>query len=78
MGCQRTATLRDDIGMWQVVLVGCIDKGVDTVVDIFLDGVVDRRLARWRTRAVIVHAKTTTTVYEVHIITHLMQLDIEL
>ena len=37
---KRATALRDDIGMGQVVLVGGIYKSIDTVIDIFLDGVV--------------------------------------
>ena len=41
VGRQRTTALGDDVGMGEAVLVGGIDKGVDTVVHILLDGVVD-------------------------------------
>ena len=78
MGCQRTPTLCDDIGMRQVVLVGGIHEGVDTVVDVFLDTIVYGTLTRRRARAVIIYTKTTTAIHEVHVIAHLMQLDIEL
>ena len=78
MGCQRAATLRDDIRMRQIVLVGCIYEGIDTVIDVFLNRVVDRRLARRRTRTIIINAKTTSTIDKVDVIAHLMQLDIEL
>ena len=78
VGSQRTAAFGDDIGMRKIVLVGGFHEGVDTVVDIFLDGIVDRALARWRARSVVVDAESTTAVHEVHVISHLMQLDIEL
>ena len=45
VGSQGAATLRDDVGMGKMVLVGRIDKGVDAVVDILLYGIVDRALA---------------------------------
>ena len=64
--------------MRQVILVGCINKGVDTVVDVLLDRVVHTALTRWRTCAVIIDAQTTTAIHEINIIPHLMQLDIEL
>ena len=78
VGSQRTAALGDDIGMWQVVAVGGIDKGVDTVVDILLDGVVDRALARGRPCAVVVDAQSASAVDEIDVIAHFVQLDIEL
>ena len=78
VGSQRATALRDDIGVGQLVLVGGIHKGIDTVVDILLDGVVHRTLTRWRTCSVIVDTQSTSTVHEVYVIAHLVQLDIEL
>ena len=75
---QRASALRNDIGMRQVVLVGSIDEGVDTVVDILLNGVVDAALARRRTCAVIIDAQSAATIHEIDVIAHLVQLDIEL
>ena len=45
MGSQRATALCNQVGVGQVVLVSSINKGVDTVVDILLNRVVDRRLA---------------------------------
>ena len=64
--------------MRQTVLVGSINEGVDTVVDVFLDGVVDGALAGGRARAVVVDTQSATAVDELHVDAHLMQLDVEL
>ena len=64
--------------MGQSVLVGRLDEGVDTVVDVLLDGVVDTALARWRPCAVVVDAQSAAAVNELHAVAHLMQLNIEL
>ena len=78
MSSEGTATLGDDVRMRNPVLVGSLDKGIDAVVDILLDGVVDRALAGGRTGTVVVDTQSTATVNEVDIISHLMQLHIEL
>ena len=78
VGCQRASALGDDVGVWQVVLVGCLYEGVDTVVDVFLDGVVDGALAGGRARAVVVDTEAATAVDKLDVDAHLMQLDIEL
>ena len=64
--------------MGYAVLVGCIDEGIDTVVDIFLDRVVDRALAVGRAGAVVVHSQSAATVDEVHVVPHLVEVDVEL
>ena len=64
--------------MLDIILVGCIHEGIDTVVHIFLDGVVHGTFAAGRAGAVVIHAKTTTTIYEIYIVAHLVEVDIEL
>ena len=64
--------------MGNLVAVGCLDEGIDTVVDVLLDGVVHRAFRRWRARTVVVHAKSASAVYEVNIVAHLVELHIEL
>ena len=63
--------------MREIVLVGGIDEGIYTVVDILLYGVVDRAFATWRACSVVIDPKTATAVNEIHVISHLMKLDIE-
>ena len=75
---ERTAALGNQVGVSHAVLVGRIDKGVHAVVDVLLDGVVHRTFAARRARTVIVDTETTSAVHEVHIVAHLVQLDVEL
>ena len=46
VGSQRASTLSNDVWMRNLILIGSIDKLIDTVVDVLLDGVVHRTLAR--------------------------------
>ena len=46
--------------------------------DVILDGVVHGTFAAGRAGAVVIHAKTTTTIYEIYIVAHLVEVDIEL
>ena len=78
VGRQRASTLSNQVGVGYVVLVGSLYEGVDTVVDILLDGVVDTTLRGRRPRAVVVDAQATATVDEIDVVAHLVQLDIEL
>ena len=78
VGRKRTATLGDEVRMLDIILVGCIHEGIDAVVHIFLDGVVHGTFAAGRAGAVVIHAKTTTTIYEIYIVAHLVEVDIEL
>ena len=78
MSSQRTATFRNQVGVGDFVTVGGIHEGIDTVVDILLDRVVDTTLTGRRTCAVVVDTQTTAAVDEVNVIAHLMQLHIEL
>ena len=78
MGSQRATALCNQVGVGQVVLVSSINKGVDTVVDILLNRLVDRRLARWRACAVVVDTQSTTAVHKVYVVAHFVQLHIEL
>ena len=52
---ERTATLGNEVRVRNVVFVGCIDKSVDAVVDVFLNRVVDRTFRIAGTCAVVVN-----------------------
>ena len=78
VGRERTATLGDEVRMLDIVLVGCINEGVDTVVYILLDRIVHGALAAGRAGAVVIHAKTTATINEIYIVAHLVEIDVEL
>ena len=64
--------------MWNIILIGCIDKGIDAVVHVFLDGIVHRTLTVRRPRAVVVHAQAAAAVHKIHVVTHLVQVDVVL
>ena len=74
---QRASTLCDEVRMLDAVLVRSIDECVYAVVDILLDRVVDRALARRRACSVVVYAQATATVDEVDVVAHLVQLYVE-
>ena len=78
VGRERTATLGDEVRMLDVVLVGCINESIDTVVHILLDRVVYRALAAGRAGAVVINAKTTAAINEIYVVAHLVQIDVEL
>ena len=64
--------------MGQFVLVCCIDKSIDTVVDILLNAVVDRRFGVAGTCSVIVNTQSATTIDIFDVIAHLMKGNVEL
>ena len=51
---KTSTTLGDDVWMWNIILIGCINKGVNTVVDVFLDAIVNRTFATCRTSTIVV------------------------
>ena len=63
--------------MRDVVGIGCLHKGIDAVVHILLNGVVDRTFAVARTTTIVIDTQSSTTINELHTITHLVQLHIE-
>ena len=75
---QRASALCDDVRVGQIVLVGSLNEGVYAVVDILLNGVIDRAFARRRPRSVVVDAQSASTIHKVHVVSHLMKLDVEL
>ena len=75
---ERASALGDDVWMWQSVLVGRIHELIHAVVHILLDAVVHRAFAARRARAVVVHPQSASAVNEFHVISHLVQLNIEL
>ena len=75
---KATATLGDEVGMRDIVLVCSLHKGVDTVIDILLNAIVDRAFRVAASCTVIVNTKTATTIDELDIVTHGMKLYIEL
>ena len=78
VGRERAATLGDEVRMLDIILVGCINESIDTIVYILLDRVVYRAFAAGRTGAVVIYAKTTATIYEIYIVAHLVEVDVEL
>ena len=78
VGRERAATLGDEVRMLDIVFVGCINESIDTVVHILLDRVVYGTLAAGRAGAVVINAKTTTAIYEIYIVAHLVEVDVEL
>ena len=75
---QAASRLGDDVRMGESMLISCIDEGGDHVVDILLNGVVDRAFAVAGAGAIVVHTHAATGVDELDVEAHLMQLDIEL
>ena len=75
---QASTAFGDDIGVLYAIFVRSINKRIHAIVDIFLYGIVDRTLAVWGACSVIIHAQTTATIHKSHIITHLVEVDIEL
>ena len=78
MSRQRTSTFGNEVGMRNVILIGRINEGVYAVVDIFLNGIVDGTLGIAGARTVVVHSKATTTVDELDVESHGMELHVEL
>ncbi len=78
VGRERAATLGDEVRVLDIVLVGCINESIDTVVHILLDRVVYGAFAAGRTGAVVIYAKTTAAIYEIYIVAHLVEVDVEL
>ena len=78
VGRQGAAALGDDVGMWYATLVGGVDEGVDAVVDIFLDGIVDGTFGIAGARAVVVNAETASAIDKLDVEAHRMELHVEL
>ena len=75
---QRTPALRDQVRMRNTILIGHINESINTVVDILLNAVVHRTLRTGRACAVVVNTESTATIHEINVITHLVELHIEL
>ena len=54
MSRKTSTAFSNDVWMWNIILIGCINKGIDAVVDIFLNAIVDRTLAACRACAIVV------------------------
>ena len=78
VGRERTSAFGNQVGVRQVIFVGRFHECIDAVVHIFLDGVVHGTLAVARTGAVVVHAQPAAAVHELHVVAHVVELDIEL
>ena len=78
VSCERASALRDDVGVGDVCLVGCLDEGVDAVVDVFLDAVVHATLAIAGACAVVVDAQAAAAVHELDAEAHGMELHVVL
>ena len=64
--------------MGNVVLVGCLDEGIDAVVDVFLNAIVDAALAVAAAGAVVIDTKAAPTIDELDVEAHRMELHIVL
>ena len=78
VGRERTATLGDEVRMLDIVLVGCINECIDTVVYILLDRIVHGALAAGRAGAVVIYTESAATINEIYIVAHLVEIDVEL
>ena len=78
MGRERTAALGDEVRVLDIALVGCIYECIDTVVYILLDRVVYGALAAGRAGAVVIYTESATAIYEINIVTHLVETNVEL
>ena len=78
MGRERTAALGDEVRVLDIALVGCIYECIDTVVHILLDRVVYGALAAGRAGAVVIYTESATAIYEIYIVAHLVEANIEL
>ena len=78
VGRQGAAAFGDDVGMWYATLVGGVDEGIDAVVDIFLNGIVDGAFRIAGARAVVVYAETAAAIDKLDVEAHSMELHIEL
>ena len=74
MGRERAPSLGNDVGMGDGVAVGSVDEGVDAVVDIFLNGVVDRALGIAGAGAVVIDAEASAAVDELDVEAHGVEL----
>ena len=75
---QRAAALGYDVGMGEVILLAYVHQRRHRVVDILLDRVVHRVLARTGTGAVVVDAQSAPYVDKLDVESHLAELGIEL
>ena len=75
---ERASALGYDVRVGQAVAVGRVDKGIDTVVDVLLYGVVHRAFAAGRACAVVVYAEPSAAVHEVDVVAQLVQLYVKL
>ena len=73
---QRTTTFCDEVGVGDVVLVGCLDECVDAVVDVLLNAVVDATLAIAASGSIIVDTQAATTIDELNVEAHRMKLNV--
>ena len=78
MGRERASALGDEVRVLDIILVGCINEGIDTIVHILLDRIVHGALAAGRTGAVVIYAKTTAAINEIYIVAHLVETNVEL
>ena len=62
--------------MGNIVLVGCLDEGIDAVVDVFLNAIVDAALAVAAAGAVVIDTKAATTIDELDVEAHRMKLHV--
>ena len=78
VGSQGASTLGDEVGLRNVVGFCHFRESIDTVVHVFLNGIVDATLGIRTAGTVVIHAQSTTAIDEFHVVTHLAELHIEL
>ena len=78
VGGQRPPAFRNQVRMREIVFIGSVDESIDTVVHIFLNGVVHRTFAIAGACTVVVYSQSATAIHELHIITQMMELDVKL
>ncbi|CDF22978.1 unknown [Prevotella sp. CAG:617] len=78
MGRKRPSALGNDVGVRNIIAVGRLNQGIYAVVDIFLDGIVDRTFGIGRAGTVVINSQTSAAIDELDVKTHLVELYVEL
>ena len=78
MRSQTASALGDDVRVRNIILVGDVGESVYAVVDVLLDGIVDRTLVVRRPCAVIIDTESASAIDEFDIVSHLPEVGIVL
>lgn len=78
MSRQGTTAFGNEVGVGDVVIIGRFYKGVDAVVDILLNAVIDATFAITASGSVVVDTQTATTIDELDVEAHRVELNIVL